>query len=159
MTTPSALPTHPTHPARPARPDWDQYFLALARNASTRATCDRKHVGAVLVRDHRLLASGYNGSIAGAPHCDEVGHLLVDNHCVRTVHAEANAVTQAAKHGVNIDGSTCYTTASPCWPCFKLLANAGVKKIVYAEEYRMTDEVKSHVKSVYWDGTIGVLKL
>ena len=115
---------------------WNDYFMNIARVVATRATCDRKHVGAVLVRDKTILSTGYNGSIRGLPHCSEVGHMMEDNHCVRTVHAEANAIIQAAKNGVAIDGATIYTTASPCWPCFKLIANAGCRRIVFGEFYR-----------------------
>ena len=118
------------------RPDWTTYFLTIAEVAASRATCDRKHVGAVLVRDHTILATGYNGAIAGLPHCDDVGHMLEDNHCVRVLHAEANAVAQAAKNGIRLEGATCYCTLSPCWSCFKLLVNAGIKAIVYREFYR-----------------------
>jgi dCMP deaminase len=118
------------------RASWDEYFMNIAREASTRSTCDRKFVGTVVVRDKSILATGYNGSIRGEPHCDEVGHLMEDGHCVRTVHAEANAIVQAARNGVRIDGATIYVTASPCWGCFRLLANAGVTRIVYGEFYR-----------------------
>ena len=110
--------------------------MDIARQVATRATCDRKHVGAVLVRDRTILSTGYNGSIRGMPHCDEVGHMMENGHCVATVHAEANAILQAAKNGVRIDGATLYTTASPCWPCFKLIANSGCVRIVYGEFYR-----------------------
>jgi dCMP deaminase len=119
-----------------ARSSWDQYFMDIATRVATRATCDRKHVGAVLVRDRTILSTGYNGSIRGMPHCDEVGHMMENGHCVATVHAEANAILQAAKNGVRIDGATLYTTASPCWPCFKLVANSGCVRIVYGEFYR-----------------------
>lgn len=118
------------------RASWDDYFMQIARVVATRATCDRKHVGALLVRDRMILSTGYNGSIRGMPHCSEVGHLLENGHCVATIHAEANAVLQAAKNGVGIDGADIYTTASPCWSCFKLIANAGIKRIVYGEFYR-----------------------
>jgi dCMP deaminase len=118
------------------RSSWDQYFMDIAKQVATRATCDRKHVGAVLVRDRTILSTGYNGSIRGLPHCDEVGHMMENGHCVATVHAEANAILQAAKNGVRIDGATLYTTASPCWPCFKLVANSGCLRIVYGEFYR-----------------------
>ncbi len=118
------------------RPSWDEYFMNLARSVATRATCDRKHIGAVIVKEKRILATGYNGSIAGLPHCDSVGHMMEDGHCVRTVHAELNAITQAARHGIAINEGTVYTTASPCWNCFKSLANAGIKEIVYGEFYR-----------------------
>jgi len=117
------------------RLSWDEYFLEIAFTAATRATCDRRHVGALLVRDRTILSTGYNGSVRGLPHCDEVGHLLEGDHCVRTIHAEANAIVQAAKNGVAIDGATCYCTASPCWSCFRLLANAGIRRIVFAEPY------------------------
>jgi dCMP deaminase len=110
--------------------------MEIAAQVATRATCDRKHVGALLVRDRIILSTGYNGSIRGMPHCDEVGHLMENGHCVATVHAEANAVLQAARTGVRIEGGTLYTTASPCWPCFKLVANAGIVRIVYGEFYR-----------------------
>ena len=110
--------------------------MDIAKQVATRATCDRKHVGAVLVRDRTILSTGYNGSIRGLPHCDEVGHMMENGHCVATVHAEANAILQAAKNGVRIDGATLYTTASPCWPCFKLIANSGCVRIVYGEFYR-----------------------
>ncbi|MCS7182867.1 MAG: dCMP deaminase family protein [Thermoanaerobaculum sp.] len=118
------------------RVSWDRYFMNLAREAATRSTCPRKAVGAVLVRDRAVLATGYNGSIRGLAHCTEAGCLVVNGHCVRTVHAEANALIQAARHGVRIEGADCYVTASPCWECFKLLANAGVRRIVFAEFYR-----------------------
>src|SRR4051812_47049061 len=112
------------------RKSWDEYFMNIGREVSTRATCDRKHVGAVLARDRSILATGYNGSIHGLAHCSEVGHLMQDGHCVRTIHAEANAVIQAARNGVRIDGADAYVTASPCFSCFKMLANAGVRRIV-----------------------------
>jgi dCMP deaminase len=118
------------------RATWDEYFMRIARDVATRATCDRKHVGAVIVRDKSILATGYNGSIRGLGHCDDEGHLMEDGHCVRTIHAEANAVIQAARNGVRIDEATIYVTASPCWNCFKMIANAGLKKIVYGEFYR-----------------------
>ena len=121
---------------KPERKPWDQYFMDIAKVVATRATCDRKHVGAVLVRDRLILSTGYNGSIRGMPHCDEVGHLMENGHCVATIHAEANAILQAARNGVRTDGCDIYTTASPCWPCFKLIANSGMKRIVFGEFYR-----------------------
>jgi len=112
--------------------------MQIATDVATRATCPRKHVGAVIVRDRSILSTGYNGSIRGMPHCDDplVGCMMEEGHCVATIHAEQNAIIQAAKNGVSIDGSIIYTTASPCWPCFKMIANAGMKRIVYAEFYR-----------------------
>lgn len=115
---------------------WDRYFMNLAVQAATRSTCPRKHVGAVIVRDKAVLATGYNGSLRGLPHCTDVGCLLENDHCVRTVHAEANAILQAARHGVRIDGADIYVTASPCWECFKLIANAGLRRVFYGEFYR-----------------------
>jgi len=127
------MSTSETHPVRAS---WDEYFMNIAREVATRATCNRKHVGAAIVRDRSILATGYNGSIAGLPHCDEEGHLMEDGHCVRTIHAEANAVIQAARNGVRIDGAMIYVTASPCFGCFKMIANAGIRRIVYGEFYR-----------------------
>ena len=84
------------------RVSWEKYFMNIATEVATRSTCDRKHVGAVIVREKTILSTGYNGSIKGLPHCDEAGHEMVDGHCVRTTHAEANAIVQAAKNGVGI---------------------------------------------------------
>ena len=118
------------------RISWKNYFMNIAREVATRSTCSRKHVGAVIVRDKTILSTGYNGSIKGLPHCDDAGCDMVDGHCVRTSHAEANAIVQAAKNGVGIDQSKIYVTASPCYDCFKLIANAGIKTIYYEEFYR-----------------------
>jgi dCMP deaminase len=118
------------------RASWDEYFMAIAREVATRSTCDRKHVGAVIVRDKMILATGYNGSIRGLPHCDDEGHMMEDGHCVRTVHAEANAIVQAARNGVRLEGGNIYVTASPCFGCFKMIANAGLSRIVFGEFYR-----------------------
>ena len=110
--------------------------MDIARVISSRSTCPRKFVGAVIVRDRTILSTGYNGSIRGMPHCSEVGHMMEDGHCVATIHAESNAILQAAKNGVNIDGATVYVTASPCWSCFKQIANTGMRRIVFGEFYR-----------------------
>lgn len=126
------------------RQPWHSYFIGIAQQVASRATCDRKHVGAVLVRDNVILATGYNGSMRGLPHCDDVGHLMENGHCVATVHAEANAIMQAAKNGVSTDRATIYTTASPCWSCFKLIVNAGCERIVFGEAYRPDDRVTLH---------------
>ena len=119
-----------------ARVSWEEYFMNIAKQVASRSTCDRKHVGAVIVRDRTILSTGYNGSIRGMPHCDEADHMMENDHCVATIHAESNAILQAAKNGVMIDRAEVYITASPCWTCFKMLANAGVKKIYYGEFYR-----------------------
>ena len=118
------------------RASWDEYFMSIAQVVATRSTCPRKYVGAVLVRNRTILSTGYNGSIRGMPHCSDAGHMMEDGHCVATIHAEANAIIQAARNGVNIDGATNYVTASPCWNCFKQLANAGIVRIAYGEFYR-----------------------
>lgn len=118
-----------------SRPSWSKYFLNLAIQAATRSTCDRRHVGAILVRDRNILSCGYNGSLPGSPHCDDAGHVMVDSHCVRTVHAECNAILQAAKHGVATDGATLYCTDKPCWDCYKVIVAAGVKKIIFLRDY------------------------
>ena len=124
----TALPPAP-------RPSWDEYFMDIAFTVASRSTCDRAHVGAVLVRDRRILATGYNGSPAGLPHCDEVGHLMVDGHCVRALHAEQNAIIQAALHGISTEGATAYVTHQPCLTCAKMLINAGIHRVVYAGNY------------------------
>ncbi|RAL24854.1 deaminase [Lujinxingia litoralis] len=118
------------------RASWDDYFMAIAAQVATRATCDRKHVGAVIVRQRTILSTGYNGSVRGLEHCDEVGHMMEGGHCVRTIHAEANAIIQAARNGVAIDGADIYITASPCWQCFKMIVNAGIRRIIFGEFYR-----------------------
>ena len=118
------------------RADWDNYFMSIAQVVATRSTCQRKYVGAVLVRNRTILSTGYNGSIRGMPHCTDVGHMMEEGHCVATIHAEANAIIQAARNGVMIEGATNYVTASPCWSCFKQLTNAGVQRICYGEFYR-----------------------
>lgn len=118
------------------RVSWDGYFMNVARVVSSRATCQRKFVGAVIVRDRTILSTGYNGSIRGMPHCTEAGHMMEEGHCVATIHAEMNAIIQAARNGVALEGSAIYITASPCWSCFKALANAGIRRICYGEFYR-----------------------
>lgn len=136
MSTAGISQYFPDKPPNQRRKSWDEYFMDIAEQVSTRATCLRKYVGAVIVRDKMILSTGYNGSIAGGPHCTDVGCMMEDGHCVRTVHSEANAIIQAAKNGVRIDGATIYVTASPCWFCFKLIVNSGLKKIVFGEMYR-----------------------
>lgn len=127
------------------RVDWNQYFMNIAEQVASRSTCDRKFVGAVIVRDKTILSTGYNGSIRGAPHCDDIGHDMEHDHCVRTVHAETNAVAQAAKNGININNSEIFTTASPCLNCFKLIANSGIKLVHYKEFYR-DERITSYAK-------------
>jgi len=117
------------------RPSWDEYFLDIAFTVAQRGTCDRAHVGAVIARDRRMLTTGYNGAPAGIQHCDDVGHLMIDNHCVRALHAEQNAIIQAALHGIGIQGSTCYVTHQPCITCAKMIINAGIVRVIYAGNY------------------------
>ena len=114
------------------RPTWDEYFLAVARVAASRATCDRASVGAVIVsRDNRILSTGYNGSPPGEPHCDDAGHLMEDGHCQRTIHAETNAIAWAARVGVSLMGARLYIWSSshhttPCRECMKVVKAAGI---------------------------------
>lgn len=115
------------------RASWHEYFMKIAEEVSNRATCDRLQVGAVIVKDNRILTTGYNGSLPGTPHCDEAGHLVKDGHCIRTIHAEANAVLQAARFGIGLTGAVCYVTHKPCINCLKMLLGAGVAKIIYRE--------------------------
>ena len=125
------------------RVSWEQYFMNIAKEVATRSTCNRKHIGAVIVRDKNILATGYNGSIRGLAHCSDAGHEMENDHCVRTIHAEANAIVQAARNGVQIENSEIYVTASPCYDCFKMIANAGITAIYFAEFYR-DDRIKAH---------------
>jgi dCMP deaminase len=120
------------------RPRWDDYFLKLAMLASERATCPRMHCGCVLVKDKNVIATGYNGSIPGDEHCEDVGCLVIDNHCVRTVHAEMNAVVQAAKRGHGVEGATAYVTNMPCTACAKALIAAGIKRVVIFSDFHDT---------------------
>jgi dCMP deaminase len=124
-----------TESPRP-RASWDEYFMSIAQVVATRSTCPRKYVGSVIVRNRTILSTGYNGSIRGMPHCSDVGHMMEDGHCVATIHAEANAIIQAARNGVTIEGAMIYVTASPCWSCFKQIANAGITRILFGEFYR-----------------------
>jgi dCMP deaminase len=117
------------------RPGWDEYFMQIARTVGTRATCPRASVGCVLVREHRILTTGYNGAPRGVAHCTEAGCTLVNDHCVRATHAEANAVVQGALHGISLQDGTAYCTHQPCVNCSKLLISAGVRKIVYETPY------------------------
>ena len=126
------------------RPSWDEYFMELANTASKRATCDRGRSGCVIVKDRQLLVTGYVGSPSGLPHCDEVGHLFrktieadgrITTHCVRTVHAEQNAICQAARRGIALDGATLYCRMTPCRTCAMLIINCGIKRVVCERKY------------------------
>lgn len=137
------------------RPSWDEYFLDMADAVSRRATCDRGKSGCVIVRDKQLLVSGYVGSPAGFPHCDEVGHQMkqvthedgnITDHCMRTIHAEQNAICQAAKLGVPISGATIYTRMTPCRTCAMLLINCGIKRVVCEKKYHAGAESEEMFK-------------
>ena len=128
----------------PSRPSWDEYFMELADVAAHRATCDRGRSGCVIVKDRQLLVTGYVGSPSGLPHCDEVGHLFrksidaeghITTHCVRTVHAEQNAICQAARRGIALDGATLYCRMTPCRTCAMLIINCGIKRVVCERKY------------------------
>lgn len=134
------------------RPDWQEYFLKIMDTVAERANCDRGRAASVIVRDKRIIATGYVGAPAGLPSCDEVGHLIKvafderggqKKHCVRTTHAEANAIAQAARYGIPIDGATIYIKMTPCLDCTKLLINAGIRKVVCRKRYHADhDSVK-----------------
>lgn len=117
------------------RSSWDRYFMTMAMLASERATCDRLSVGCVLVKDNRIIATGYNGSISSHDHCDDVGHLMYAGGCKRTIHAEQNALLQCAKYGTSTQGATAYVTHHPCPYCMQSMNQAGIKKIVYTHHY------------------------
>lgn len=118
------------------RPEWNEYFGEITKQVALRSTCVRKKVGAIIVKDKNIISTGYNGSIRGLEHCETIGCLMNEGHCTRTIHAEANAIIQAAKHGLMIDRAEIYISASPCFNCFKLIANSGIKKIYFMEFYR-----------------------
>ncbi|WP_144547743.1 ComE operon protein 2 [Bacillus sp. X1(2014)] len=118
------------------RISWDQYFMAQSHLLALRSTCTRLTVGATIVRDKRIIAGGYNGSIAGGDHCIDKGCYVIDNHCVRTVHAEMNALLQCAKFGVPTADSEIYVTHFPCLQCCKAIIQAGIKTVYYAEDYK-----------------------
>ncbi len=133
------------------RPTWDDYFIEVVKTVAKRATCDRGRSGAIIVKDKRILATGYVGSPTGLPHCDDIGHQFkkvlhedgsVTNHCVRTVHAEQNAICQAARYGVAINGATMYCTMLPCYTCAKMIINAGIKRVVCMKDYHAGKETK-----------------
>jgi dCMP deaminase len=126
------------------RPTWDEYFMQVTNAISMRATCDRGRSGCVIVKDRQILASGYVGAAPGLPHCDEVGHLyntvvhsdgVEKQHCVRTVHAEQNAICQAAKRGVALDGATLYCRMTPCRTCAMLIISCGIARVVCERKY------------------------
>lgn len=123
------------------RDSWDKFFMKIAREVATRATCDRKHVGCLLVKDNHILATGYNGSIPGQPHCTDAGCIVIDGSCLRTTHAEQNAIAHASKFGIGINGATAYITCEPCWTCFKLLLTCNIERIVFCDSYNSDNKL------------------
>ena len=128
------------------RIDWDQYFMVQAALLASRSTCKRLSVGAVLVRDKRIIAGGYNGSVSGDDHCIDEGCYLRDGHCVRTIHAEKNAILQCARFGMSTDGASLYVTDFPCLQCTKSLLQAGIKEINYIRNYHNDDYAMKLIK-------------
>lgn len=139
-----------------ARKSWDEYFIDILHSAQERATCDRGRSAALFVKDNHILSTGYVGSPAGIDHCSEVGHEYIDSyeksddgeieirqHCVRTVHAEQNAISQAAKFGISVDGATLYCTMFPCYTCAKMLVNVGITKIIAEYDYQSSEKSKN----------------
>ena len=133
------------------RPSWDEYFISIAELVGTRGTCDRGRSGCVIVKDKRILVTGYVGSPIGLPHCDEEGHEMhkvvredgtESMHCIRTIHAEQNAISQAAKTGIALDGATSYSHMTPCYVCAKFFVNCGIKRVVVKKDYHASRETK-----------------
>lgn len=118
------------------RISWDQFFMAQCHLLALRSTCTRLAVGATIVRDNRIIAGGYNGSISGGDHCIDHGCYVVGNHCVRTIHAEMNALLQCSKYGIPVAGSTLYVTHFPCLQCTKAIIQAGIRHVIYATDYK-----------------------
>lgn len=137
------------------RPSWDEYFLQMSTLVGSRGTCDRGHAGTVIVKDKRMLASGYAGSPVGLPHCDEAGHEMhsvthedgtTSRHCIRTTHSETNAIANAARFGVAIEGATMYSTMVSCYSCAKIIINSGIKRFVASNDYHASAESKKIFK-------------
>jgi len=131
------------------RPSWDEYFLEIVKVVASRATCNRGRNGAIIVKNRRILATGYVGAPTGLPHCDEVGHMLHDvidendkmsKHCVRTIHAEQNAILQAALYGVSTEGASLYVKFVPCFVCAKMIINAGIRRVVCEKRYHADEQ-------------------
>jgi dCMP deaminase len=139
------------------RPDWDAYFMEIMEAVSRRATCDRGRSGCVVVRDNHILTTGYVGAPPGLPHCDEVGHQMKatihedghqSQHCVRTTHAEENAIIQAARIGVALSGATMYSRMTPCAVCAKSIIGVGIKRMVCQKRYHVAEETEAMFRKV-----------
>ncbi|MFA5023770.1 MAG: cytidine/deoxycytidylate deaminase family protein [Patescibacteria group bacterium] len=133
------------------RPSWDEYFMKIAEMVGSRGSCDRGRNGAVITRDRRIIATGYVGSPVGLPHCDEVGHEMhtvvledgtTSRHCIRTAHAEQNAICEAARMGIPLEGATLYVKMFPCYTCAKMIINCGIKRVVCAGDYHAGSRTK-----------------
>ena len=133
------------------RPSWDEYFLKIVEMVGSRGTCDRFRGGCVITRDKRIISTGYAGSPVGLPHCDEVGHEMhtvthddgsTSRHCIRTAHAEQNAICEAARMGISLAGGTLYCQMTPCYTCAKMIINAGIKKVICAKDYHAGERSK-----------------
>lgn len=133
------------------RPSWDEYFMKITEMVGSRGSCDRGRAGCVITRDNRIIATGYVGSPIGLPHCDEVGHEMhtvthaddsITRHCIRTTHAEQNAICEAARMGIAINNGTLYCKMTPCYTCAKMIINAGIKKVVCAQDYHASARSK-----------------
>lgn len=133
------------------RPSWDEYFLKVSRVVGERATCDRGKSGCVIAKNKHILTTGYVGAPSGMPHCDDVGHKMKEvkhedgsnsQHCVRTSHAEENAIVQAAKLGISINGATIYCKMTPCYHCAKMIINAGIERVVCDKDYHASKDTK-----------------
>ena len=140
-----------------ARPTWDEYFMEVCRAVAKRATCDRGRVGSVIARAKHILVTGYAGAPKGMPHCDEIGHQMKtvthedghqSQHCMRTAHAEQNAIVQAANLGISIEGATCYCRMTPCAACAKMLINGGIKRVVCEKRYHSGSETEEMFRQV-----------
>lgn len=138
------------------RPSWDEYFLEVMHALAKRATCNRGRTACIVVKDNQIIVSGYVGSPPGLPHCDEVGHLMKtlthedgsqSQHCMRTIHAEQNAICQAARRGVSIEGATMYCKLAPCRTCAMLLIAVGIKRVVAEYRYHAGGESEEMLKA------------
>lgn len=137
------------------RLSWDEYFLQMAELVGSRSTCDRGYAGTVVVKDKRILATGHSGSPIGLPHCDDVGHEMhtatsedgiVSQHCIRTTHSETNAIANAARFGISIDGAAMYSKMVPCYTCAKIVINSGIKRFVAIRDYHASERSKEILK-------------
>lgn len=142
-------------PEKYKRPSWDEYFMKIVDIVGTRGSCDRGRNGCVLTRNRRIIATGYVGSPVGLPHCDEVGHEMhtvthadgtTSRHCIRTAHAEQNAICEAARMGIPLEGATLYVKMSPCYTCAKMIINCGIKRVVSAQDYHTDGRSKEILK-------------